>query len=159
MIKQGDFLDCDESLALLSLLGAVSAGVRQEIPVGAVLRDQWGRILAQSGNSPISQNDPLGHAEIIAMRQASQRIANYRLGNTHMTVSLEPCPLCMEALTMARVSEVSYLSDRTTSVTSDSKKLLNVESLKDEQKVPGGGSLKKVSAQILRFFFARRRGI
>jgi tRNA(adenine34) deaminase len=159
MNKQVEFLDHDEAMALLALVGGVGAYVQDEIPVGAVLTDQWGRVLSQSGNSPISSHDPVGHAEIIAMSQACQRLANYRLTNTRMTVSLEPCPLCLEALKIARVSEVSFLCDRTKTVSTNRDKQTQFKPANFAQKMDDEGSLKKVSSQILRFFFARRRVI
>jgi tRNA(adenine34) deaminase len=159
MKSQTTFLDHEEALALLALAGSAEAYVRDEIPVGAILCDQWGRVLSQSGNCPISSHDPVGHAEIIAMTQACQRIANYRLINTNMTVSLEPCPLCLEALKIARVSRISFLCERTKTTSTNSEKTTKIEPAKYLQYMKDEESLKKVSSQILRFFFARRRGI
>ncbi len=74
-----EFLDLDSALSMVALAAAAGSGAGDEIPVGAVLVDNWGRILAQTGNGPIAAHDPLGHAEIIAMSKASRRLANYRL--------------------------------------------------------------------------------
>ncbi len=93
---------------ILALVAAGSAGERQEIPVGAVLRDAAGRFLAACGNSRIAAVDPTGHAEIHALRQAATRLGNDRLGGTGLTVTLEPCSMCLAALAMARVAYVRY---------------------------------------------------
>ncbi|MBF0359212.1 MAG: nucleoside deaminase [Magnetococcales bacterium] len=149
------FLSKEQSLAVLALAGAVGSGAQDEVPVGAVLVDEWGRILAQTGNRPIAAHNPHGHAEIIAMGVACQRIANYRLVNTSLTVSLEPCPLCCEALKMARVSRVSSLASRSENHSSVAEK----RSFVVEENLEVAELLKYVSGQLLRFFFARRRGI
>jgi len=80
-----------------------------EAPVGAVVLDaQTGRILGEAGNSPISQNDPTAHAEILALRQAAQAVGNYRLTDAILAVTLEPCLMCLGALVHARVKGLVF---------------------------------------------------
>ena len=79
-----------------------------EVPVGAVLVDKDGAILAQGHNQPIGRHDATAHAEIICLRRASEIRANYRLLNTTLYVSIEPCVMCMGALIHARVRRVVY---------------------------------------------------
>ncbi len=79
-----------------------------EVPVGAVLIDAQGNILAQGHNQPIGRHDATAHAEIICLRRAGQIRANYRLLNTTLYVSIEPCVMCMGALIHARVARVVF---------------------------------------------------
>ncbi len=77
-----------------------------EIPVGAALFSQSGDLIAKAHNRPISLNDPTGHAEILCLREAAQKIDNYRLPQTILAVTLEPCLMCTGAMIHARVSGV-----------------------------------------------------
>jgi len=78
-----------------------------EVPVGAVVVAE-GKIIGEGFNCPISQNDPTAHAEVMALRDAASRISNYRLENTTLYVTLEPCTMCVGALVHARVARVVF---------------------------------------------------
>jgi tRNA(adenine34) deaminase len=78
-----------------------------EIPVGAVLV-QDGRIVGEGWNHSIGKNDPTAHAEILALRDAGNRVANYRLPGSTIYVTLEPCVMCAGAIVHARVARVVY---------------------------------------------------
>lgn len=78
-----------------------------EVPVGAVIV-QDGQVIGEGFNCPISSQDPTAHAEVVALRQAAQRIANYRLENTTLYVTIEPCTMCVGALVHARVGRVVF---------------------------------------------------
>ncbi len=92
------------SLALELARKAEAAG---EVPVGAVLvKDD--ELIAEGWNQPISSHDATSHAEIMAMREAGQKLNNYRLTGTTMYVTLEPCSMCVGAMIHARVSKVVY---------------------------------------------------
>ena len=81
-----------------------------EVPVGAVLvRDN--ELIAEGWNRPISAHDPTAHAEIIAMRAAAAKLKNYRLLDTTLYVTLEPCIMCAGAIINARVTRVVYGAD------------------------------------------------
>jgi tRNA(adenine34) deaminase len=80
------------------------AGRRDEVPVGAVLVSAGGEVLAAAGNRTIGAADPTAHAEILALRAAAQT-QNYRLLNTTLYVTIEPCPMCMGAILHARVAQ------------------------------------------------------
>jgi tRNA(adenine34) deaminase len=92
----------------LALSEARKAAEKAEVPIGAVLVSQRGEILVASHNQPISCNDPTAHAEILALREAAQKVQNYRLLNTTLYVTIEPCVMCMGALVHARISQLVY---------------------------------------------------
>jgi len=77
-----------------------------EAPIGAVLVDGEGEIIAAAGNAPISTHDPTGHAEIRVLRAAGEKLGNYRLPGTTLYVTLEPCAMCAGAIAHARVSRL-----------------------------------------------------
>ncbi|HAO19346.1 MAG: tRNA-specific adenosine deaminase [Desulfobacteraceae bacterium IS3] len=79
-----------------------------EVPIGAVLTDQSGQVLAASHNQTISLCDPTAHAEISVLREGAQKIQNYRLLNTSLYVTIEPCVMCMGAIIHARVSRLVF---------------------------------------------------
>ena len=78
-----------------------------EVPVGAIIvKDEV--IVGEGSNRPISTNDPTAHAEIVAMRAAAQKLSTYRLLDTTLYVTLEPCPMCAGAMVHARVKRLVY---------------------------------------------------
>ena len=79
-----------------------------EVPVGAVLVDASGTLLAEACNAPIRLHDPTAHAEILALRQAAGRLETYRLEGTTLYCTLEPCPMCAGALVHSRVSRLVF---------------------------------------------------
>ena len=97
-----------EKMMRLALAEAEKAGQNQEVPIGAVLVSAVGDILAKACNQTIGQADPTAHAEILAMRTAAQKIKNYRLLNTTLYVTIEPCVMCMGAIIHARIARVVY---------------------------------------------------
>jgi len=100
MLKDADFMQ-------LALEQARQAAARGEVPVGAVLvRD--GEVIAHGGNQPIAAHDPSAHAEIVALRAGGQALGNYRLDDTVLYVTLEPCLMCASAIVHARVRRVVF---------------------------------------------------
>ena len=97
-----------EKFMKLALREAKKAGQKDEVPVGAVLVAESGDILALSHNQTIELMDPVAHAEIMALRQAAQKVLNYRLLSTTLYVTIEPCIMCMGAIVHARVSKVVF---------------------------------------------------
>ncbi len=79
-----------------------------EVPVGAVLVSGDGRILGEGYNRPICSHDPTGHAEVIALREGAAALGNYRLLDTTLYVTLEPCIMCAGAIVHARVKRLVY---------------------------------------------------
>ena len=95
----------------LALKEAEKASLSGEVPVGAVIASQEGEIVASAHNQPIALNDPTAHAEILAIRKASLTCQNYRLNNTVLVVTIEPCIMCMGAVVYARVPKLVYGAD------------------------------------------------
>ena len=92
----------------IALSEAEKAVQKAEVPIGAVLVAQNGEILAASHNQTVSLHDPTAHAEILALRQAAQKTQNYRLLNTTLYVTIEPCVMCMGAIVHARISALVF---------------------------------------------------
>ena len=97
--------DTDFMRQALSL--ARQAADRGEVPVGAVLV-RGSEVIGEGANRPIHNHDPTAHAEIIALRDAAQRVGDYRLNDSTLYVTLEPCIMCASALVHARVSRVVF---------------------------------------------------
>ena len=98
----------DEDYMREALHEAQAASLRGEVPVGAVIVNGQGQIIARAGNAPIAINDPTAHAEILAMRDAAYMSKNYRLGGLTLYVTLEPCTMCAGAAVNARVERVVF---------------------------------------------------
>ena len=97
-----------EEYMKLALAEAKKAGQCSEVPVGAILVSETGEVLAATQNRTITDLDPTAHAEILALRQAAFKINNYRLLNTTLYVTVEPCIMCMGAVVHARISKVVF---------------------------------------------------
>ncbi|MCP4106913.1 MAG: tRNA adenosine(34) deaminase TadA [Desulfobacteraceae bacterium] len=87
---------------------AEKAGQKDEVPIGAVIVSETGLILSAAHNRTIQLCDPTAHAEILALREAAQKMQNYRLLNTSLYVTIEPCIMCMGAIVHSRVSKVVF---------------------------------------------------
>ena len=101
-------LDNHSKLMKLAINEAVKAGQNDEVPVGAVIVAESGEILSLAHNSTIKLSDPTAHAEIFALRMAAKKLLNYRLLNTTLYVTVEPCIMCMGAIIHARVSRMVF---------------------------------------------------
>ena len=97
--------DVDYMRQALSL--AHDAALRGEVPVGAILV-RGGLVLGEGANAPIHDHDPTAHAEIVALRTAAKRAGDYRLNDSTLYVTLEPCIMCASALVHARVRRVVF---------------------------------------------------
>ncbi len=95
------------SFMALALEEARAAGVRGEVPVGAVIVS-GGEVVARAGNRTRELNDPTAHAEMLAIREACQRLGSERLGGHDLYVTLEPCPMCAAAISAARIGRLYY---------------------------------------------------
>lgn len=97
----------DERWMRRALSLAEQAAAAGEVPVGAILVRE-GQMIGEGFNQPISAQDPTAHAEVVALRAAAQSLGNYRLPNTTLYVTLEPCTMCIGAMMHARVAHVVF---------------------------------------------------
>ncbi len=91
-----------------ALVLAEAAGAAGEVPVGAVLLDAQGQLLAEAANRRERDCDPTGHAEIVALREGCRSLGNWHLTGCTLYVTLEPCPMCAAAILQARVQTLVY---------------------------------------------------
>ncbi len=127
-----------------------------EVPVGAVLVLN-NQVIGEGFNQPICLNDPTAHAEIMAIRQGAQHLNNYRLLETTLYVTLEPCAMCAGAMVHARIQRVVYAaSDPKTGAAGSVMNLLQNERLNHRLRCEGG-ILAEQSKQLLQGFFQKRR--
>lgn len=140
----------------LALEEAQLAAAAGEVPVGAVLV-QGDRILARSGNRTILDCDPTAHAEIVVLRQGAHQLGNYRLLDTTLYVTIEPCSMCAGATIQARVGRLVYGADdpKGGAVRSCFEILTNAK-LNHQVEVVGGLFAAESSALLQSFFAARR---
>ncbi|MDF0534843.1 tRNA adenosine(34) deaminase TadA [Shewanella sp. A32] len=151
MTEQQDNYWMQQALTL-----AKEAEAAGEVPVGAVL--VWHNQLIASGrNQPIGSHDPCGHAEIICLRQAGQVLQNYRLLNTTLYVTLEPCAMCAGAMVHSRVARVVFgAPDPKTGAAGSVIDLLQHPIFNHQVQV-SGGVLATECGELLSSFFRRRR--
>ena len=129
-----------------------------EVPVGAVvvLGDE---IVGEGWNQPIGQNDPSAHAEIMALRDAGQRVGNYRLSGASLYVTLEPCPMCAGAIVHARVARVVFgASDPKGGAAGSVFDLLPSDQRFNHRTDAVGGICADQCGRLLSEFFRRKRG-
>jgi len=135
---------------------ALRAAQEGEVPVGAVLVKE-GQLVAEGWNRPIGHNDPTAHAEIQALRAGGQALRNYRLNDTTLYVTLEPCPMCAGAIVHARVQRVVFAAaDPRTGAAGSVYNILQSNELNHRCDVLGG-VLALESGQLLRDFFRIKR--
>ncbi len=156
-IARSDAVDSDLVFMERALACARQAARQGEVPVGAVLVAEGGKVLAESGNAPIALHDPSAHAEILVMRAGGAVLDNYRLVNTTLYVTLEPCPMCAGALVHARVARLVYAAaDPRRGACGSVFDITQSAELNHYVDVTGG-LLEKQSSQLLSNFFSERR--
>jgi len=146
----------DERYMAYALALAEEAAAQDEVPIGAiVVRD--GEIVGRGRNAPISSLDPTAHAEILALRDAARTLANYRLPDCTLYVTLEPCVMCSGAIQHARIARVVYgAKDAKTGACGSVVDLFAEARLNHHAQVTGGVGA-EASVKLLQSFFARRR--
>jgi len=150
-------LESDYFFMGLAIEEAEKAYRLAEVPVGAVLVGADGQILSRAHNKPISSNDPTAHAEILAIRGASEKLGNYRLPETVMYVTLEPCAMCVGAMLHARVKRLVFgAGDPRSGAAGSVLDLTGVGRFNHRIEV-AGGVLAANCAEILHIFFKERR--
>lgn len=141
-------------LALEQARQAAEAG---EVPVGAVLV-HGGILLAAAANRPIADSDPSAHAEILAIREAAQKSGNYRLPETTLYVTLEPCIMCMGAILHARIRRLVFGALDPKTGAAQSRYTIGTDDLLNHRLEIACGILEAECSRILKDFFKERRG-
>lgn len=139
-----------------ALVLAAQAAALGEVPVGAVVvRD--GQIIGRGYNRPVSSHDPTAHAEIVALRDAAERLENYRLPGCEIYVTLEPCAMCVGALVHARLARVVFgTRDPKTGACGSIVDLPALATFNHHGRFEGG-LMAQECGDLLRRFFADRR--
>ena len=137
---------------------AAAAGRSGEVPVGAVLvRD--GRVIGSGANRPIADCDPTAHAEVVTLRAAGRALGTYRLADTVLYVTLEPCIMCASALVHARVRRVVFGAfDPKAGAAGSIADIFALPQLNHRVDVFGGVLEEQCGALLTQFFAARRTG-
>lgn len=153
-----DFTDFDHHCMQRAFELASIAEEKGEVPVGAVLAKD-GEVVAEGFNQPILNHDPTAHAEMIAIRAAGQELENYRLVDTTLYVTLEPCAMCAMAMVHARVSRVVFATtDPRTGAAGSVLNILQNPSFNHQCVVESGLLQEECSEQLKRFFRNKRAG-
>ena len=145
-----------ELLMKEALVQAKKALKKGEVPIGAVvvLGDE---IIGRGYNQPITKKDPTAHAEIIALKEASNRLENYRLNEAIIYTTLEPCLMCAGALVHARIKKIIFAAQDTKSgVVVNNGGLIQSEFLNHKVSFEGG-ILEKEASKLLKDFFLEKR--
>ena len=139
-----------------ALAEAHESGASGEVPIGAVLVHE-GRILARAGNRTIRDCDPTAHAEIVALREAAKIIGNYRLADTTLYVTIEPCSMCAGAMIQARVPRLVFgAAEPRGGAVQSCFEVLSHPELNHRVQVTSG-VLGSECSEVLQSFFAVRR--
>ncbi len=146
----------NKKFMLAALKEAKKAYNKDEIPVGAVIVKN-NKIISRGHNLSITKNDPTAHAEIIAIRNASKKLKNYRLNGCQMYVTLEPCPMCAGAIVHSRIEKLFYAAEDTK--TGACKSVFNiVNNKKLNHRINFfSGYFKEESKSLLQEFFKNKR--
>ncbi len=97
-----------KSLMQQAIKIAKEAAVKGDVPVGALVVDDFGNVVGQGANLREQDNDPTGHAEIVAIRNAAKKMGNYRLDDLTLVVTLEPCGMCAGAIAQSRIKRLVF---------------------------------------------------
>ena len=136
---------------------ALIAGEKGEVPVGAVLVDENNNIIGRGYNQVVTTKDPSAHAEIIALREGAANLNNYRLQNTTLYVTLEPCCMCAGALVHARIKRLVFATrDLKAGAAGSMFNLLQGYPLNHQIQIDEGFLQEECSTLLADFFKARR---
>ncbi|MEZ0233053.1 MAG: tRNA adenosine(34) deaminase TadA [Methylophilaceae bacterium] len=146
----------DNEYMQIALQLAQQAADSGEVPVGAIIVKD-GKIIGRGSNSPIGLHDPTAHAEIAALRDAAQKLGNYRLPDCTLYVTLEPCAMCSGAIQHARISRLVYgANDPKTGACGSVVDLMAEDRLNHHTEVVSGILAEECGAMLTRFFAQRR---
>jgi len=150
--------DADRTYMAQALTLAEAASAAGEVPVGALIVDASGAVIGQGVNRVIRDHDPSAHAEIVALRDAGQRLANYRLPGATLYVTLEPCAMCVGAMLHARLARIVFGAPDPKTGACGSVLDLGASRQLNHQTRIDGGVLAEACGEVLRRFFRARRG-
>ena len=152
-----DDLSTDHTYMQIALALAHEAALAGEVPVGAIVVKD-GIIIGRGSNAPIGSHDPTAHAEIAAMRDAARHLANYRLVDCTLYVTLEPCAMCTGAIQHARIARLVFgASDPKTGACGSVINLMAEPKLNHHTEISGGLMATECGAELSSFFSARRK--
>ena len=136
---------------------AEQAAALGEVPVGAIVVSNDGELLGSGFNQPIRSHDPSAHAEVMALRDAASKIANYRLPGCQLYVTIEPCTMCVGAMVHARIERVIYgAAEPRFGAVESGRRLLDEGSFNHRLQYLGG-ILAPHCSDLMRNFFKGRR--
>ena len=152
----GRFFPRDEYFMRLALREAERALEHDDVPIGAVVvRD--GEVIGAGANERELRGDPTAHAEVLALREASARLGTWRLLDTALYVTLEPCAMCAGAIVLGRVPRVVYAADDPKAGAAGSVLDVLAEPRLNHRPAVARGLLADEAAELLRGFFAAKR--
>jgi tRNA(adenine34) deaminase len=158
-MRVDDSSSSDERLMREALRLAELAAEHGDVPIGAVVA-RGGEVLGEAGNERELRGDPTAHAEILALRQASERLGGWRLPETTIYVTLEPCAMCAGAIALARVPRLVYgAADPKGGAVGSVIDLFSEPTSRvvNHRPVVEGGLLAEEAAALLESFFGARR--
>ena len=139
-----------------ALIEAKKALTKGEVPIGAVVVLEED-VIGRGYNQPITMDDPTAHAEIMALRDAAVNLKNYRLKDTLVYTTLEPCLMCAGALVHARIKKLIYSASDPKSGVIESNGNLMQSAFLNHKIIYEGGILEEESSEILKNFFLKKR--
>jgi tRNA(adenine34) deaminase len=140
--------------ALDEARGALASG---DVPIGAVVLDASGAVLATGHNEREAQHDPTGHAEIVALRKAGELLGNWNLDGCTLAVTLEPCTMCAGAIVLARVARLVFGAwDAKAGAVGSLWDVVRDRRLNHRPEVIGGVAAEECGALLAEFFAVRR---
>ena len=151
------FSDIEHSMMRRALALAAAAADAGEVPVGAVIWANDGKIVGEGRNETLAANDIGAHAEMFALRRANAALGNYRLPGLHIAVSLEPCPMCAGAIFQARLATLIFAAADTKTGACGGVVDLSANTRLNHQTTVRGGLFADTAAALLKDFFRCRR--
>lgn len=140
-----------------ALAEAEAAGARGEVPVGAVLTDAEGGIVAAAGNRVETERDPTAHAEVLVLRAGAAALGAKRLEGCDLYVTLEPCPMCAAAIGLARIRRLYYGAyDPKGGGVEHGPRIFEHATANHRPEIYGGIGERRAAALLRKFFRARR---
>ena len=136
---------------------AITAREQGEVPVGAVIVNEHNQLIGRGWNQVIQTNDPSAHAEIVAIRDAANHLNNYRLNNTTLYVTLEPCCMCAGALVHARIKRLVFATrDIKAGAAGSAFNLMHSTHLNHQVQIDEGFMQQACASLLVDFFTSRR---